>query len=191
MYRESETYDNIKKVIIDIYIDYNIHSFPIDEKELCRKMGVALIPYSAYGADGMELLIKRSEHGFFVKESPDNSPTIYYNDCYDSVGAQRLTIFHELKHYVFEDEDEEDDDLADFFGRYLMCPIPYLLLKKIDTPNEIASYCGVSMTAATNAYSNIVNRRNTYGYKLFDYEVPLIEQLDPVLLEAYKNEGKG
>lgn len=47
-------------------------------------------------------------------------PTIYYNDSFESEGSQRFTIFHELKHYVFEDKDDEDDDLADFFARYFM-----------------------------------------------------------------------
>ena len=53
--------------------------------------------------------------GFFVKATKSTPPTIYYNDTIESEGAIRFTIFHELKHYVFEDDDDEDDDLADFF----------------------------------------------------------------------------
>ena len=67
-----------------------------------------------------------------------------------------------------------------------MCPIPYLLLKKIDSQNEIVSFCGASPLAARNASTNIVNRRNKYGYKLFDYEVRLIEHLEPLLIEVYQ-----
>ena len=67
-----------------------------------------------------------------------------------------------------------------------MCPIPYLLLKKIDSQNEIVSFCGASLSAARNASTNIVNRRNKYGYKLFDYEVRLIEHLEPLLIEVYQ-----
>ena len=47
MYRSSEKYKEICKVIIDIYIDYDLKGLPVDEKEVCRKMGVALVPYSA------------------------------------------------------------------------------------------------------------------------------------------------
>ncbi len=191
MYRNGAKYDAIKKVIIDIFIDYNIKTFPIDEREVCRKMGVALIPYSAYKSCKQELLIKQSSHGFFVPATSNNPPTILYNDSYESKGSQRFTIFHELKHYVFEDCDEADDDLADFFARYFMCPIPYLLLKKIDTPNEIVSYCDVSFVAAYHTYSNIYKRRKTYGYTLFDYEIPLIGHLEPVLLEVYNNAKDG
>lgn len=71
-----------------------------------------------------------------------------------------------------------------------MCPIPYLLLKKIDTPNDIVSYCGTSLAVARNVYINLRNRKNKYEYHLFGYEVPLIEHLEPVLLEVYLK-GKG
>lgn len=89
---------------------------------------------------------RKSKYGFFVRCTNENPPTIYYNDKFEPYGAVRLTILHELKHYVFDEDanDEDQDDLADFFGRYFLCPIPYLIMKGIDTENEIISHCGVS-----------------------------------------------
>ncbi len=155
--RSSDIYDEIKKNIIQIYLDYSIRQFPIDETLVCRKLSVSLIPYSAYDSKTMTLLLKRSKHGFFVKGSKDRAPAIYYNDCYKSEGAKRLTIFHEVKHYVYNEDttDEEFDDLADFFARFFMCPIPYLIVKGIETPEEIISICHVSMNAAANVAANI------------------------------------
>lgn len=178
--RSSETYDEIKKVIIQIYLDYDIKEFPIDEELVCKKLGVALIPYSEYREEEKLLLLKRSKHGFYVKGSIGRPPTIYYNDEYDSEGAIRLTIFHEIKHYVFNEDsdDEEYDDLAEFFARYFLCPIPYLMIKGIETVNEIVSTCHVSFEAAGNVSSNIINRKRTYGNKIFDYEIPLLQHLD-------------
>ena len=49
MYRDSDTYDEIKKVIIQIYLDYDIREFPIDEEVVCKKLGVSciiLLPFS-------------------------------------------------------------------------------------------------------------------------------------------------
>ena len=109
MYRNDSIYDEIKNVIIDIYIDYGIKTFPINEKEVCKKMGVALIPYSEYEGDEFKLLQKKSKLGFFVKATKSTPPTIYYNDTIESEGAIRFTIFHELKHYVFEDDDDDND----------------------------------------------------------------------------------
>jgi len=178
--RSSETYDEIKKVIIQIYLDYDIKEFPVDEELICKKLGVSLIPYSEYSEEQKLLLLKRSRHGFYVKASKGRPPTIYYNDEYDSEGAIRLTIFHEIKHYVFnEDSDaEEYDDLAEFFARYFLCPIPYLIIKGIESVNEIVSTCHVSFEAAENASSNINNRKRIYGNKIFDYEIPLLQHLD-------------
>ena len=188
MYRRSyETYDEIKKVIIQIYLDYDIKGFPIDEVEVCKKLGVALIPYSEYGDAGKLLLLKKSKHGFFVKASKGRPPTIYYNDKYESEGAIRLTIFHEIKHYVFNEDsdDEEFDDLAEFFARFFLCPIPYLMIKKYDTVNEIVSVCHVSFEAAGYVCKNITNRKRHYGNKVFEYEVPLLQHLDKEAYEYY------
>lgn len=187
MYRNGKTYDEIVEVIIDIYIDYDIRSFPIDPKDVCRKLGVALVAYSEYDNEQRKLLEKKSQDGFFVRGSSDRPPTIFYNDRQESEGRVRFTIFHELKHYVCEDDNDNDneDDLADYFAKYFMCPIPYLLFKKIDTLPEIMSFCGTSHAVACNVYSNIVNRRRRYDYKLFDNEVRLIEHLDPILVEVY------
>ena len=186
MYRAGSVYDEIDKVIYDLYQDYDIKTFPVDEVEVCNKLGVALVPYSAYPREGRKLLKKKSEMGFFVKESKEQPPTIYYNDRFGSKGAIRLTIFHELKHYVFNDENDDDDDLADYFARHFMGPTPYLMQKGFDSPNEIISFCGMSMEAARNAYSNIVSRRNKYGMDLFDYEVSFIDHLEPVILETFQ-----
>ena len=185
MYRKGNRYDEIAKTVIDIYIDYNIKSFPIEPKDVCRKLGVAMIAYSEYNNEQRNLLKKKSKDGFFVKGSSDMPPTIFYNDMQQSKGRVRFTIFHELKHYVCEDNNDNEDDLADYFAKYFMCPIPYLLLKNIDTPQEIMSYCETSQSVAYNVQSNIINRRKKYKYKLFDYEIKLIEHLNPVLVEVY------
>ena len=186
MYRDGKTYDEIDKVIIDIYNDYNIHKFPLDEVDICNKLSVALIPYSEFSQEERKLLEKKSKQGFFVKESKEQPPTIYYNDLLDSKGAIRFTIFHELKHYVFDDEDDSEDDLADYFARHFMCPTAYIMLKGLDSTNEIVSFCGMSLEAASYAVSRIRNRIKKFNYDLFDYEIPLIRQLEPILLETHK-----
>lgn len=188
MYREGNVYDEIDKVIFDIYQDYDIKTFPIDEADVCNKLGVARVPYSAYSREGIELLKKKSETGFFVKESKEQPPTIYFNDLYGSKGAIRLTIFHELKHYIYNDENDDDDDLADYFARHFLGPTAYLMQKGFDSPNEIVSFCGMSMEAAINAYSNIVSRRNKHGMNLFDYEVSLIRHIEPALIERFQGD---
>ena len=180
MYRNSEEYAELQKVIIDIYIDYDIKGFPIDVFALCKKMGASVVPYTALGDDNLQLLIKKSKFGFFVRGTDGFPPTIYYNDTLDSVGSQRLTIIHELKHYVYDEytDDEEEDDLANSWARYLLCPIPFLIILGIESPNEIISFCNVSLEAAENAASNIRNRKSKYGNQIFSFEEKLLNHLD-------------
>ena len=189
MYRNGKVYEEIAKVIVDIYIDYEITELPLNEVDLCTRMGVELVPYSTFSRRKVRFLDEKRPYGFFVKESREMPPTIYYNDRLDTEGAIRFSIFHELKHYVFNDDNDEKDDLADYFARHIMCPTPYIMLLDFDFPEEIGELCGISYTAACNAYKEILNRRRYHGMQVFDYEIPLIQQLDPSLLEI--NDYKG
>ena len=87
---------------------------------------------------------------------------------------------------MFDDEDDSEDDLADYFARHFMCPTAYIMLKGLDSTNEIVSFCGMSLEAASYAVSGIRNRIKKFNYDLFDYEIPLIRQLEPILLETHK-----
>ena len=49
------------ELVGEIYIDYDIHSFPINENEVCRKMGIRLLPYSEFPQAERELLKKKYE----------------------------------------------------------------------------------------------------------------------------------
>ncbi|MDX5066788.1 hypothetical protein SD927_00055 [Lactobacillus iners] len=97
MYRSGIEYDKLDKLIYSIYVDYNIQSFPIDEKDLCRKMKIALVPYSAFSDEAKKLLQKKSNHAFFVKESKENPPTIYYNDTFESEGSVQFVFLFFMK----------------------------------------------------------------------------------------------
>ena len=183
MYRNSNDYEKIVKLIIDIYIDYNITSVPIDEKEICRKMGLKLLPYSAYTGKEQELLRKRSEDGFFSPATKITPNAIYYNDSITSHGKIRYTIFHEVKHFSNGDEYdmEYNDNMADYFARYFMAPIPHLIKMGIDDEFTLISDYEISAEAAMYAIRNVRRRKARYGDKIFDYEKPLIELLCPDL----------
>lgn len=188
--RSSKEYDDVVKVIIEIYQDYDIKDFPIDLEEICRRLSVLLVPYSECGEEARHLLLKRSTKGFFVRGTHESQPKIYYNDYDVSYGEMRYTIAHEIKHYVYDEcsEDNENDDLADYFARFFLCPIPYLIVMGITSPSEIVTHCEVSHTAAKNAVSTINNRKLYFGYKIFEYEIQLLEHLIPFEFEIYKRE---
>lgn len=194
MYRSGEEYDAIEKIAVDIYIDYGFNTFPLDEKQVCRQLGLALIPYSEYEPEDRDLLKKRSIYGFLVPGHGQYRAKIFYNDSLEELqsrGCIRQTILHEVKHYVCEDTDEnpEDDDLADYFAKYMACPIPYLIINGMVDPDEIVARFGVSRTMARYISQQVVNRKRRYGDKVFEHERPLIKQLDPVYYDIYLKGG--
>ena len=192
MYRKGKEYDRMAQLVIQLYLDYDLKGFPVNEKELCQKLGIALVPYSEYESGDKKILLTRSEYGFFVPLSIKNGspPIIFYNDSISSSGCIRQTIFHEIKHYIDEDslEDPEDDDLADYFAKYLACPIPYLVANNIKSQNEIISIFGVSNQMAGYIVRNLENRIQKYGTRIFEYEVPLIKHLCPVVYKTFYEE---
>ena len=188
MYRASKDYEALDRLAIEIYCDYGFNTFPLDLRVVCHRLGVMLVPYSAFPSSARALLRKRSRYGFLMPRSLESPATIFYNDDREelrSEGCIRQTIIHEIKHYVCDDKDDEDDDLAEHFGKYFAAPIPHLIVRNINSPNEIVSRFGVSMTVASNIASQVRNRRAKYGDHIFDYEKPLIELLDPMYYMLY------
>ncbi len=182
MYYDGKEYDNMANLVIEIYLDYNFNSFPIDEKLVCNKLGLNLVPYSAFEYDEYDILKKKSKDAFLVMPYTTNDKaTIYYNDDLNDTPytRTRYSIFHEVKHYVNNDkyEDEKIESMADYFAKYFMCPIPYLVYNNINTVDEIISMFNVSMTVARYVLKNIENRRLKYGNEIFEKEKPLMQLL--------------
>jgi len=172
-------YERMTKLVHDIYFDYGLRSFPVDEREVCRKLGVKLIPYSEFDGEYSTLLKQKSADAFYIPATTLNPPMILYNDDILSKGRVRFSIFHEIKHYVNHDVEETpyNEDMADFFARYFMCPIPYLVRKNYADVFAIMSDFSVSMEVASNVASNIKNRVRCYGGRIFENEKPFLKYL--------------
>ncbi|MCD7884549.1 MAG: ImmA/IrrE family metallo-endopeptidase [Lachnospiraceae bacterium] len=176
MYWNSSDYERMSKIVIDVYLDYGITSFPVDEKEICRKLGVKLLPYS----DFPEIVKKVSDDAFYVPPTTDNPPIIFNNDLEKNEGRRRYSVFHELKHFVCGDTEETlyDENMADFFARYFMCPIPVLICRNVRDIATIMSDYNVGLDAAGNVLSNLKNRRMRYGNKIFEHEQPIVDLIE-------------
>ena len=183
MYRSKQFYNYYRDIIIDIYLDYGIKTFPIKAKELCRKMGIVLVPYSILKGEEFELAFKKSYEGFYVPKTKDTPPMIYYNDDEEMMtnGRIRYTIFHEIKHYVCDDkeETEESEDAAKYFAKYIMCPIPYLVYnQKYYTGYEkIQKRFNTSLEVAQYLYDQLKRRIARSGNALYEKEVILIDAI--------------
>ena len=182
MLRSGSKYDEIAKLVISIYLDYGITEFPVDVFSVCKKLNIKLVPYSEFSEPELSLLNKLSKDAFYVPATKTSPFAIYYNDNLQEVqseGRIRFSILHELKHYVCNEQEETDEgeDLADYFAKYFLCPIPVLIVKKIYNQSDIISDFKVSASVAGFVSENLQNRRRKYDDSLFKYEQPLIRFL--------------
>lgn len=188
MYRSGSAYDEIEMIAIDVLIDYGIKEFPLDVFVLSERMGVSVVKYSEFGDDAV-LFKKLSLYGFYVYDH--NTPKIFYNDDtkdVKSIACQHQTIRHEMKHYICNDTDDSEDDLAEYFGKYLACPIPLLVMYNITDEDEIVSKFGVSYEMAIYIVRRLKNRMKKYGNKLFEHEVRLVKHIDDAAYNAIYKE---
>lgn len=180
MYRNGEMYDEMCNVVMDIYEDYGItlDSFPLDMDWLIEIMGMDLVPYSAFPCH-KDLLIKKSKDGFCVPSDGICRPAVIINDTDSNYGPGKISSNkgHEVKHIVFLDTDDSEDDSADYFSKYLRCPIPLVINLGIKSKTELISKFKITGEQADYVLSNARNRVNKYGRRYFRYELRLFEQL--------------
>ena len=146
-------YEEIKQIVVDLFVRHGVSCVPVNGFELATKMGVTVVPYSATPESKRWLLFKKSEDGFCVEKNCGEW-FIYYNDQKD-YGRINNTIFHEIGHIVLDHS--EDSELAEkevkFFAKYALVP-PVLVHKlRLNNPQDIADIFEVSYEAACYAYS--------------------------------------
>ena len=170
MHLRADTYEHIKITAINTLEDYNIKCVPINAFEMAYKIGLSIIPYSAFG-EKAELLMKQSEDGFIVGK------TIYYNDKCKNYGRINQTIMHEIGHYILghKSNGEEEESEANFFAKYTLAPPP-LIHKMLNNPTieDIADLFDISYTASQNALNYYRKWRYYGGLDYTPYEQKLL-----------------
>lgn len=175
MYLSNSRYEEIKNVVVDMFIRYDISSTPISAFEIAIKMGVNVVPYSSYPESIQELLMKESKDGFvFVN---NGKATIYYNPEMKYERVQN-TIMHEIGHIVLGHT--EDSELAEaevkFFAKYALAP-PVLMEKyNVTDIVDILMHFDISMEAAYYALKYYQKWRKKHKDTYTDYELRLLMQ---------------
>lgn len=177
--------DEIKKEIVFMFEECQIHSFPINCFEIAKQLNYILKPYSSlspqnarkaylYDPDGFSRVEKNSITGL-------NHYVIYYNDKKNH-GRMRWTIFHEIGHIYLGHHDNPDNSLnfleeaeANFFAKYAIAPPPLIRITRCKTPQDIILHFDVSAEASANIFS-YYKKRLYNGPKNFEsFERELLE----------------
>ena len=182
-------YDELDKTVLQILMDYSGGEFPLDLRKLCGRLRASLKPYSALEASKLSKIRSIApkdalNDGFsIIPPKPDckgRLAYIYYNDdnkAIKSIERLSFTIAHEIKHVVFHETDPtgEEESEADHFARYLLAPMPLLIVGKHENPYEIQERFGLTFTASCNALGAMSHRVKAHGYSLFEYESDFVD----------------
>ena len=175
----SQRCEEIKKIVVETFVKYGVSCVPINGFEIASKMGITVIPYSAYTLSNRKFLLKKSEDGFTIEKSIGEW-YIFYND---EKGYRRInnTIMHEIGHIVLDHT--EDSELAEkevkFFAKYALAP-PVLVHKlKISSPLQLAKLFDVSFEAAKYAFE--------YYQKWLEFGGSDYTRYELIMLELFKN----
>ena len=149
----NERLEEIKKIIVNMFIQYGVSCVPINGFEIAIKMGVKVIPYSAFTESKRVLLMKKSEDGFSAEKN-SGEWYIYYNDEKE-YGRINNTIMHEIGHIILDHS--EDSELAEkevkFFAKYALVPTVLVHKLELDNPYDISNIFEISFEAARYAQS--------------------------------------
>lgn len=175
----SETYDMIDRVVYSIHMDYDIRSFPVDEKWLAREMHIKLIPYSSLPDAKRRRMLDIAQTGVHYCDKSKGYPeyVVVYNDDTET-GRAKLTVFHEIGHIVLghgSDPTEEQEGEAEYFAKQLAAPRCILRLRGHLTATEIHDEYGLSWEAAGYSSDAVEMAFYHYGEEVFENDREYIE----------------
>ncbi len=172
-----EQYEEIKQVVIDTFLEYDVKTVPISGFEMAVKMGIKIVPYSALSDEKSEAALKISSDGYSI-ENKANDWIIFYNDSCQNYGRINHTIMHEIGHFALGHikEGEEEETEAKFFAKYALVPPPLVhnVLESV-TPQAIMEVFDVSYQASQFAYAYYKNWLKYGETDYTDYEIKLMK----------------
>lgn len=169
-------YEEIKKAVVEMFMEYGICCVPISGFEIAAKMGIKVRPYSAYPERIRQLMRKKSTDGFSILLDTGEW-IIFYNDDVNYLRINN-TIMHEIGHIVLDHT--EDSELAEkevrLFAKYALAP-PVLIQKlRLDNAEDISNAFEISHQAACYALRYYKKWLYCGGRHYKDYELYLLDQ---------------
>lgn len=158
-------YEEIKKIVVNLFERVNISCIPIDGFEISKKLGVILVPYRA--TKNPKRLKEINDDAICAEK--DGKRFIFYNDD-KSYERKNFTILHELGHLELGHTEHCPlaEAEANFFAKYAIAP-PILIHKlRLGSYIEIQERFCISQSAAKNVWNYYLKWRNVDF--LFEYD---------------------
>lgn len=180
-----ERCDEIKKEVLFLYEECDIHTYPIDCFAIAQKLYYVLRPYSSLSPDEYIKALGIDPDGYSrVELNPVtgmNQYVIYYNDN-AIIGRMRWTILHEIGHIYLGHHDNPDDSLsaieeaeAEFFAKYTIANPPLVNLSKCKRPEDIEIVFETSRTASVYLFDYFQKWLHFGPREYLPFELEIIE----------------
>lgn len=142
MYLEPSRYDQIELQVIGLFSKVKVDRFPINCFDLCKQLGIRVIPYSELKETTVSAFGKEIKDGLRIKREISSGVfewTIYYNDLMPERRI-RFTIMHELGHIWLDHTEHSElaEAEANFFAKYSLAPPPLIHQLQIEDYIELA-----------------------------------------------------
>lgn len=150
-----DIYKDIRNASWQCLIDCKITELPTNLSKICRHNNIQIIKNSELNNNALQ----PNQRG--KKLLIGNSLYIVTRDS-DSFPVQRYTIAHELGHILRGSDTAEYE--AERFAIGILAPACVLHALEVNSAEDIAKLCNISITAATNRAKRmkILNQRNMF-----------------------------
>lgn len=159
-------YNLINDKIIQIFKEFNIHSFPINCLDLVKKFNISLYPYSELDGKLLEYCMKCSDDAYCYKDK------IFYND---SISKSRInfSLMHELGHIVLEHGDvhtPQKEQEANYFSSHILAPRMAIHYSHCKNYIHVAKQFNISFEAASIAFDDYRRWHRKAVYKMDSFD---------------------
>lgn len=150
-----DVYQNIRNAGWQYLIDCKIDRLPTELGKICKANGIQIKKNSTLDQD--KLLPNERGKTHYI----DGKCFIIVRDT-DPLPVQRYTIAHEIGHILLGDNSPEDT--AERFAIGILAPACVLRALEIDSAEDIAKLCNISITAASHRSERmkILNQRDMF-----------------------------
>ncbi len=147
-------YNKIEANVVDLFVQLNIHSYPVNPMQIALSLGYELVPFSKMDTAARRILVPKDADGISHYNPDRNTFVIYYRQ--DEMKERlRFTIGHEIGHIRMGHKLESDlaRRIADYYAAYLLAPTPWIGLAGCADYSDISNVFFVSEACAMRCFT--------------------------------------
>ena len=168
-------YEEIERKVVDLYVEQDIRTIPIDPFEIIKKRNYKIIPFSTLSDTVHEIIGDVNNDAFSFFDIQSNNYVIVYNDDRPLLRL-RFTLMHEIGHIDLNHRSESDlaKRMADYYAGYALAPTPLIYQFTMRDSDDVSQTFWVSKSCAKVRYDRFMNWLMYSDGEFRDYENTLL-----------------